>query len=217
VGLFDESLRSYEDWDMWLRLAKAGCEMGWVPKPISLYRFHSAQMTRDGTQMTTATFAVLDKTFSDPSIPDEWKEMEDEAYCNAYLRSAAQAYHAKDYQNAEASLEEALSRNPTLLDDAARALANQFVAWTELPKVAEPLSFLEDIYQNLPDSLNMLKSRANKELGNVSIQLAFKAYQNRNMADSRYYLRKAIGWDPSWLKNRGVISIFLRSFLPHNS
>jgi len=61
VGFFDESLRSYEDWDMWLRLVRAGCQMGWVPQPVSLYRFHRAQMTRLGKQMTTATFAVLEK------------------------------------------------------------------------------------------------------------------------------------------------------------
>ena len=66
VGFFDESLRSYEDWDLWLRLAKAGCPMGWVARPVSLYRFHRAQMTRLGDQMTTATFAVLEKIFERP-------------------------------------------------------------------------------------------------------------------------------------------------------
>ena len=60
AGYFDENLRSYEDWDMWLRLVRAGCNFGWVAQPVSLYRFHPAQMTRDGEQMTTATFEVLD-------------------------------------------------------------------------------------------------------------------------------------------------------------
>ena len=45
VGFFDEDLRSYEDWDLWLRLARAGCRMSWVAQPVSLYRFHRAQMT----------------------------------------------------------------------------------------------------------------------------------------------------------------------------
>ena len=58
AGFFDESLRSYEDWDMWLRLARLGCPMASVARPVSLYRFHAAQMTRDGSQMTTATFAA---------------------------------------------------------------------------------------------------------------------------------------------------------------
>src|SRR5688572_32485098 len=44
------SLRSYEDWDMWLRLARLGCPMVPVARPVSLYRFHAAQMTRDGSR-----------------------------------------------------------------------------------------------------------------------------------------------------------------------
>ena len=68
AGFFDEDLRSYEDWDMWLRLAREGCKMVWIDQPLSLYRFHSHQMTRDGSQMTTANFAVLEKVFLDEEM-----------------------------------------------------------------------------------------------------------------------------------------------------
>ena len=100
VGPFDESLRSYEDWDMWLRLARAGCPMAWVARPVSRYRFHGAQMTRIGSQMTAATFAVLDKTFRAPDVPASWLARRDEAYSRGFLRAAAQAYHAADFARA---------------------------------------------------------------------------------------------------------------------
>jgi glycosyltransferase involved in cell wall biosynthesis len=51
IGYFDESLRSYEDWDMWLRLAISGCKMGWVAQPVSKYRFHSKQMVRNSPKL----------------------------------------------------------------------------------------------------------------------------------------------------------------------
>ena len=77
---------------MWLRLALAGCRSVWVPQPVSLYRFHPAQMTRIGKQMTTATFAVLDKLFKRSDLPDEWNSSRDMAYSQAHLRAAAQAF-----------------------------------------------------------------------------------------------------------------------------
>ena len=92
VGFFDETLRSYEDWDMWLRLACAGCRFVWIPEPVSRYRFHREQMTRIGTQMTTATFAALDKFFARPEIPPSCMSVRDIAYSRAHLRAAAQAW-----------------------------------------------------------------------------------------------------------------------------
>ncbi len=80
AGLFDETLRSYEDWDMWLRMALAGCRMTSVAEPVSLYRFHGEQMTRQQSQMTEATFAVLDKVYSSHDLPESWRELKDAAY-----------------------------------------------------------------------------------------------------------------------------------------
>ena len=119
VGLFDEGLRSYEDWDLWLRLAKAGCRMAGVDQPVSLYRFHSAQMTRNGTQMTTATFAVLDKVFSAADLPSSWQARRDQAYSNAHLRAAAQAYHAQAFPVAKDHFATAVRLNPELSADGA--------------------------------------------------------------------------------------------------
>ena len=108
VGFFDEKLHSYEDWDMWLRLAKAGCKFGWVSEPVSLYRFHHAQMTRNGSQMTTATFDVLNKTFA-AKLPEDWENNKNIAYSNAFLRAAPQAYQARNFEEAKFFMNEAVN------------------------------------------------------------------------------------------------------------
>jgi tetratricopeptide (TPR) repeat protein len=213
VGLFDESLRSYEDWDMWLRLAQAGCKMAWVPQPVAYYRFHSAQMTRIGSQMTKATFAVLDKVYADPDLPESWLSLKDRAYASAYLRAAAQAYLAEDFDHAKTCLSKAIERNPELAKSEGRMLADQFVAWSDIPKVRHPLQFLETIYSNLPDCVATLHAQRKQHLGKVAIQLAFEAYQRGDYRVTYSAALRAFRYRPQFLMNRGALAIFLRSGL----
>lgn len=213
VGFFDVSLRSYEDWDMWLRLAWAGCAMGWVPEPVSLYRFHTAQMTRNGDQMTAATFAVLDKLYRQPDLPEQWLALHDHAYSNAYLRGAAQAYQAADFETAKACLDSAIELRPELLADDASPLAAQFAAWACLPKASDPLGYLETTYDNLPQSLQALARRKDRELGRAAMELAFESYQQGDLETARSASLSAFKHRPGWIRNRGAVSILIRSVL----
>jgi glycosyltransferase involved in cell wall biosynthesis len=217
VGFFDESLRSYEDWDMWLRLARAGCRMSWVARPVSLYRFHRAQMTRDGSQMTVATFAVLDKLFNDPGLPTSWRDMHASAYSHAHLRAAAQAYRVRDFEAAKKNLALAVELNPELTANDAAVLAGHLSAWTELPKISEPITFLEDIYSNLPPELRVLHNKRRQAIGRLAMKVAFEAYQAGDLARARPAVRKAFGYELSWIANRGAIVVLLRSHVPFPS
>jgi hypothetical protein len=185
--------------------------MSWVPRPVSYYRFHTAQMTRVGTQMTEATFAVLDKVFNFPDLPESWKAMRDRAYSHACLRASAQAYLAQEHEVARDYLHQAVHLNPELLDGDARVLADHFIAWTELPKVQDPFKFLEAIFGNLPDDTAILQRQRREHLGRAAVQLAFQAYVRRDYRTTRSAVLHAIRYQPQWLMNRGVISILMRS------
>jgi glycosyltransferase involved in cell wall biosynthesis len=213
VGYFDEGLRSYEDWDMWLRLAREGCNMGWVPHPVSLYRFHTAQMTRNGIRMTKSTFAVLSKVYNDTTLPESWRGMKDLAYSNAYLRAAAQAYHAHDYDQAKTSMVEAIRLNPDLLANKGELLAKRLSAIADSPKSGDPLSYLENVYSHLPDQLAVLWYRRRLDLGRMAMQMAFDSYQRGDVVTTRRCVWQAFRHDPAWLINRGALSIFVRSWL----
>jgi glycosyltransferase involved in cell wall biosynthesis len=67
LGLFDESLRAGEDWDMWLRMAPF-FRLGFLDHPLGTYRQSSHSVSRgSGAQQAPETFRrVLDKLFSDP-------------------------------------------------------------------------------------------------------------------------------------------------------
>jgi len=44
---FDESLKSLEDWDFWIRVAKCNPVVSYLPKVLSVYRLHELSMSRN--------------------------------------------------------------------------------------------------------------------------------------------------------------------------
>jgi glycosyltransferase involved in cell wall biosynthesis len=211
VGYFDESLRSYEDWDMWLRLAKMGCKMGWVSKPVSFYRFHTNQMIRNSRQMTEATFAVLDKLFNDPYLTPDWLEFKNLAYSGANMRAAVQAYNSGNISEGKMYISNAVQLNPKLLDHNGFLLANRLAAFANSPKHSKPVKFLEKIYKNVPEDLLVLQKRKRHDLSKAAIELAFEADQNNDLDAARAAVLSAISYHPKWAMNRGVLSIIARS------
>jgi glycosyltransferase involved in cell wall biosynthesis len=65
VGFFNENLTSWEDWDMLLRLIKLNCPIKNVAAPVSVYREHSNQMTRDKVNMVIERRKVIDLFYQD--------------------------------------------------------------------------------------------------------------------------------------------------------
>jgi glycosyltransferase involved in cell wall biosynthesis len=61
AGIFDVSLRSCEDWDMWLRLAAAGSAFVAVPDAVAVYRRYDGSMSTNVERMWQAGRQVLRK------------------------------------------------------------------------------------------------------------------------------------------------------------
>lgn len=77
AGLFDEALRSCEDYDLWLRLAAAGQAIGYHDKVLVRYRRRESSLSADPVWMAESNLKVLDKmqrAFAPESR--EWKLLE---------------------------------------------------------------------------------------------------------------------------------------------
>jgi glycosyltransferase involved in cell wall biosynthesis len=61
AGSFDESLRSSEDFDLWLRILKAGGRIAYLRRPLMRYRRHSASLSADPVWMCEHILRVLAK------------------------------------------------------------------------------------------------------------------------------------------------------------
>ena len=214
IGLFDTSLRSYEDWDYWLRIAMAGGKMESIKEIVSFYRFHTSQMTRNANQMTEASFAVLKKVFDSQNLLPQWQTYKFQAYCHSYLRAAANAYLTEDFSNAKIYLSEAYRLNPELLDNKGDLLIRKFFGWSELPKVKSPFQFIRSILANLPkEIIDGLPKKNSKILSKFAIEKGFEFYQNQDFFWAYTYFMQGVLLDWSWLFNRGVIKIILSLYL----
>ncbi len=61
AGLFDETLRSSEDFDLWLRILKAGGRISYHRQPLARYRRRAGSLSSDPVWMCTHYLQVLNK------------------------------------------------------------------------------------------------------------------------------------------------------------
>lgn len=71
VGLFDPSLKTGEEWDLWQRIARTGASFISIPDPSALYRMRPGSASMDPRQMLTDGLLVLARGHSaDPRVRD---------------------------------------------------------------------------------------------------------------------------------------------------
>ena len=94
IGLFDESLLSCEDWDMWLRISKKYLVFP-VKQYLVQYREHQNTMSADFDRMLSSAMIVLDKILQE--TPGEICAKR--AYASLYLNRSVVFFAAEKYDS----------------------------------------------------------------------------------------------------------------------
>jgi len=74
VGLFDESLRASEDFDMWLRILKAGGKIGYHRQVLARYRQRKDSLSANPISMCESILQVLDKVERTQALTPEERQ-----------------------------------------------------------------------------------------------------------------------------------------------
>jgi hypothetical protein len=218
VGGFDESLKQVEDWDMWLRLAYAGCKMGWVNEVICSYRFSPGQMTRNAAVQKKSIVQMMDKFFSQTDLPLELVNLKSEVYSCAYLFGAGREYGVGQIEDAKESLTKAVEYNPELLRQWGRKILNDIFAWEDSPYCqTAAIDYRENVLDHLPETAAALRSQRRWVMEQAGWKTFYKAYASRDWGlVQRAALVVLKNASPQAIFNRGFVSILVQSLLHAN-
>jgi glycosyltransferase involved in cell wall biosynthesis len=223
AGLFDASLKSCEDWDMWLRIAP---QCGFVGTEASLvrYRIHGSSLSANPVGMQHATRVVVEKHFGlDDGKWDSWSAEKRRAFGGLYryyLLSSIQRQN--DWQSGSKYLRLALQADPTLATD--------LDLFYDLALGSQPVGYRgSSLHLNLNENaarldqllLSTFQSPHAKELNPVRRQsygtaffamgLAF--YNTGDRSASRRFLSRAVFHYPSLGSDPRIFGNIARSFL----
>ena len=108
AGLFDEALRCSEDFDLWLRVLKAGGRIAYNRRVLARYRRRGASHTSDAEWLATSLLRVLDKAEGSLELTDAERaalaEMRGRVRAGLDLYEGKRAFFRGDAASASASL-----------------------------------------------------------------------------------------------------------------
>lgn len=203
VGLFDEHLpwqgQYCEDWELWLRMAKAGCQFAYTSEPLIAYRLSEGSQMTSVEKMEWGSLGVLDRFFTASDLPDDVIAVKPEAYGLRRLWISFEYYAVGAWKDAQRNISEAFAVFPTLSGDPSLILQKVIDA-ALITRRKDPLAFLDSVLEHLPQEIIYLQSYRSYLLGRIGISLAMQFFAAGNVEKARQQMIAAIHSNPSLLE-----------------
>jgi glycosyltransferase involved in cell wall biosynthesis len=210
-GLFDEQFKANEDWDLFLRLSYMGCQMAWRKEPLCKYRIHSGNLIKDVLLMKSGMIMMLDKFFAQPDLPTRLMELRDKAYANIYLSSGERAFAIGTIEEGLTCLIEAIQLDRSLLEGDPPRLISSLASFALSPLCKDADDYMSLVINSIPERVGIGNWSTRKIHGLLEAVRAFNHYQHHEYMQVVNKAVSALVSDPSWFRNRGLLSIAARS------
>ena len=218
VGGFDDALCATEDWDLWLRLTRAGGSFAALERCLCRYRVHEHSWSRDPERMRTGGLRTLEKFFADEALPPELRANRAAAFAHVHARASAQFYAVGQDESGASALFDAVRAWPEILleDETHWAIicAEQPLGYKGSPHFLDLAKGERRVLHALARSTAEagldapLKRRAHGRLYRALAQLA---YSQGRMRDVRRYVRRALTADYALSFDRATLATLVKS------
>ena len=114
IGMLDEDLAILEDWELSVRVARY-CNPVCIEDPLSLYRVHPGNRSRDLDLHVAPGFRVLERLFADPTLPQPIRERRREIYARFFTMLCGGAFKVRRWRTCAYWGFRALRTDPRML------------------------------------------------------------------------------------------------------
>ena len=223
VGLFDESLSTHEDWDMWLRMS-THYRFGAVPHVLAKYRLHDRNMSSNAQQAADGAVHIVRKHFgTEEGDAIRWPEAKRRAYGGAHLRASTAYLEIGEEAKAHKHLLCAFQAYPEL--------NNRLTVFYDLACAHQPRGFrgdfgtleLREAAHGILGSLDSVytlwtgphfRRHRSRSYGQAYLVLGLLAYGCGHMRQARQHVVRAISQHPRMVLHPQTGAILLKSYLP---
>ena len=209
---FGPEFEPAEDWDLFLRLAIAGCPMTWVRESVLQYRSHPGNSTRALQEHLQGMVSVIERLARSTELPLDGRSLIPRALAWTYAVSACRAIALGADEHARRSLQ--------LAREAGGIPAWRCSRWSASPEGFE--SLLEPLLAELvarsrdgaadlsaPLRWGLSKRDVRRAMARLDMRAFFVSAARGRSADAGRLLRLGLRRDPRWLLNRGVAGYLL--------
>ena len=223
VGWFDEQLSYPEDWDQWLRLSRLG-PLAYIPQVLMQYRVFGwskvINMETSERIIQQHQHVIYKALLNWPPDLVEREQLRRQALASYHTRVALFAYQAGKTALGQTHLAHAIEQDPSLAtrDNLVRLVTDRAKLIEGESGQLEPAQrFVQETFAHLPNNLQQHASAARSALSALCIGCAFDRFRAGQRTAARQLIWKGIRYAPAALKNRGVLSISMRSLLGKRS
>jgi glycosyltransferase involved in cell wall biosynthesis len=210
LGLFDEQLSHEEDYDLWLRLAFAGCRMVWEPAMVCIHTRDGDSLSKQAKHMVDGFVYMLNKLFNRLDLPEDIRNQRQRIYANAYLDAAIRMVIAGMATESRTYLTEAIRLNPALLEgNPPEAMQSLSSAILDYPNYDQK-EYINTVCQVVKNVSQRLACSPREFKAMIQATTAFKYFALGHRGEARLAAIRALSGDLSWLQNRGLLSILLK-------
>jgi len=223
AGLFDQSLRSCEDWDLWLRLLPKYSFIG-TNDCLVRYRLHGSSLSANLEGMHKAARATIEKNFGDENgrLMD-WSSGKRRAFAGLYrYQTLTFVQRQNNWQAASSNLLHALQIDPILAKDIDLfydlAMGSQPLGYRGTPHLLDlknnAIQISEMLTEIFKDSaFASQKSLRHHTFGTAYFALGLVAYNTGQISLARKFLLSAIKNRPELILNSLVMGDVTKSFI----